>query len=156
LFLNSGYFLTGKSIFSQVLYYLKDNNDLIYGDAIILDKNGNESSHRNKSFKRLNLLKKTICHQSIFFKKSLFNELGSFNTDFRIKADYEWLLRYYFKKKNTNVLHIPCFISKYKLGGFSSDSKLDKLEKKIIIKKYYSAPEIFLYLMLNIRSIIYI
>jgi len=60
-------------------------------------------------------------HPTFFAKKELFEKFGSFNTDFKISADYELMLRFLFKHR-ASAAYLPCLLVKMKVGGKSNQS----------------------------------
>lgn len=64
--------------------------------------------------------KMSAAHVASLHNKRLFNEVGEYNTKYKICADYELLLR---KGSNLNSLFIPFKIACMKVGGASFSSK---------------------------------
>lgn len=58
-------------------------------------------------------------HPTFFVRRKIYQQCGVFNTDFKIAADYELLLRF-FVCCNITSLYIPCVLVKQKLGGASN------------------------------------
>jgi len=153
-FLNSGDRIIRSTCFYDLLSLLRRDPDILYGNINLNDSNNAGKIQNHKSFTRFNLLKKTICHQAIFFKKEVFDEIGKFNLEYTIKSDYEWLLRYYFNKDKKNVFQIQYTIADYLTGGFSFNNEKDKSEKVKILNLYYSNAEILIYHILNLKSLV--
>ena len=76
--------------------------DLIYGNLAFLNK-GNISVQKHKSLNKIYLIKNTPQQPATFYKKSVFEKVGFFDTQFRIVADQEWFLRAFLK------FHISAF-----------------------------------------------
>jgi glycosyltransferase involved in cell wall biosynthesis len=57
-----------------------------------------------------------ICHQATFSQKKLFENIGYFNTKFKLAADTEWFFRV-FKKHENHCLYIPNTIAFYDIQG---------------------------------------
>lgn len=142
-FLNAGDFYYDKKILSLVSKDYLENGfpDLIYGLAYCYSSEAQINYISGTRVKDDNLWKgMPICHQSIFFKKSLFNILGNFNLDYKTSADYEWLLRFRKNIKNYNFkdYFIDLPLTKFKLYGLSSSNYLENLnEIENISKKYF-------------------
>lgn len=70
-------------------------------------------------FTNAKILNKNICHQAIFFRKSVFKRIGGFNLKYKAHADYDhnikWFLSGNIVNRYTNLL-----ITNYADGGFSS------------------------------------
>lgn len=114
---------------------------LIYGDTILLDENGIPvrkliAGRMNKTSLRKSMV---ACHQAIFMKKEY---AVKYNTDLKYNADYEWVLKSIYSRKNANIVHIKMPVVKYKLGGYSdSDFKENYKEYKGIVKKYFGVTQ---------------
>lgn len=74
-----------------------------------------------------------IPHGALFVKKKLFLELGFYNTDYIINADYDFILKIIQKNKTGKYIHIP--ISRYRDGGISS-GYLTFWERRILLKNH--------------------
>jgi glycosyltransferase involved in cell wall biosynthesis len=57
-----------------------------------------------------------ICHQATFSKKALFDEIGLFNTKYKLAADTEWFARL-FKAKSKACTFIDMVIAFYDIQG---------------------------------------
>lgn len=87
-----------------------------------------------------------ICHQSILYKTSLLKERG-YDTKYKICGDRELLLYHYFSKK-VKFSYEEVIISVFQGGGLCDSEKgraTMKVENRMIMKTYISAPERFLY-----------
>ena len=94
---------------------------------------------------RIQCFDKMICHQSIFAKKHLFNLIGGFDQNYKIKADYDWILRVIEIK--SNILVSDTIVCTYPLGGIS-DVKFNSIglkERNEIRSKYFTKGEMFVY-----------
>ncbi|MBK3516845.1 glycosyltransferase family 2 protein [Carboxylicivirga marina] len=67
-------------------------------------------------------------HPTLYIKKELIEELGYFNTDFKISADYDYILRL-FSNHQTNSLYIDDTIVNMRLGGVSNNSIKNIIQK---------------------------
>lgn len=93
-YLNAGDYLCNNNVLRDVIEGLSANpdSDILYGDFIYYNNNA-EQWHSGYRADIPDLLHKGFCHQTIFAKKSSFVKCGKFNTDYKIFADYDWLLR---------------------------------------------------------------
>ena len=93
-FLNAGDYLCNNDVLRDIIEGLNanPNSDIIYGDYIYYDDNGGQrcSGYRADI---PDLLRRGYCHQTIFATKSTFMKCGKFNVDYKIYADFDWLLR---------------------------------------------------------------
>ena len=82
-----------------------------------------------------------ICHQSMFFNRSLFKIIGKYDQSFKAMADYEFLLRFInsYNSHRLKAFFVNVPLSKYSLYGLSSKDYIPSLKEiKIISKKYYN------------------
>lgn len=131
------YFLGGDDILydSNVLNEIKLNLsdcDVVYGNVISTRFNGVYDGEFDDS----KIRSKNICHQSIFFKRSVFKKTGLFDLRFKSHADWDhnmkWFLSENIRKKFLNII-----IANYADGGFSSITG-DKPFSCIKNWKYYN------------------
>jgi glycosyltransferase involved in cell wall biosynthesis len=59
-----------------------------------------------------------IAHQAILCKRSVFDRVGGFRTEYRIAADYDWLLRV-FEDQGITTRFVPVVIASMGFGGVS-------------------------------------
>ena len=85
----------------------------LYGDA---DWNGRPYAGR---FNRFRLLRYNICHQAIFYQRSVFERLGFYNTKYRCLADWEFNIRC-FNDQGIHKRYIPLRIADYEGAGKSA------------------------------------
>jgi len=69
-------------------------------------------------FNRFKLLRRNICHQAIFYQRSVFERLGFYNTKYRLLADWEFNIRC-FNDQGVHKRYIPLRIADYEAGGKS-------------------------------------
>lgn len=69
-------------------------------------------------------------HPTFFVKKDVYIKYGNFNTDFKIAADYELMLRFLGKHK-ISTCYIPRVLVKMRTGGTSNRNI-----KNLIVKSY--------------------
>ncbi len=70
-------------------------------------------------FNRFKLLRRNICHQAIFYQRSVFERLGFYNTKYRLLADWEFNIRC-FNDQGVHKRYIPLRIADYEAGGKSN------------------------------------
>jgi glycosyltransferase involved in cell wall biosynthesis len=120
----------------QVLSDVFINENLGYG--IIY---GNVTSPRwnhlyDGEFDKIKILDKNICHQAIFFNRSVFQKVGMFNLRYRAQADWDLNLKLFLNPK-IEKKYINRVIAYYEDGGFSSGGDLlFSREKSIRITKH--------------------
>lgn len=143
IFMNAGDTFFNSFVLKEVTIALINNPQcqFLYGDANIIHEN-NTSTFREYCEP---LSKSNICHQSIFYKKELFDKYGKYNTSFKIVGDYDFNLRLIYKNKITPY-HINIPICNFYEGGLSSNPKYSQKQAKDakllnkIWKNYNSIP----------------
>ena len=87
---------------------------LLYGNV----KSSHDSRPYDGRFDRFKLLRRNICHQAIFYQRSVFERLGFYNTKYRLLADWEFNIRC-FNDRGIRKRYIPLQIADYEGGGKS-------------------------------------
>lgn len=104
--------------------------DSVYGDLQYVSADQSEKILRNwkaGSYKRERFKNGWMPpHPTFYARKELFENFGGFNTEFKISADYELMLRFLFKNKASSY-HIPKVLVKMKVGGTSNQSFQNRL-----------------------------
>lgn len=120
-FLGSDDFLWDKEVLADVARCINENEaDFIYGNAFSPEYGENYDG----PFTNEKLISKNICHQAIFYHKSIFKKKGLYNIDYKVCADYDFNLKCFFDK-SIRKLHIPRLIAKFNAGGKSNLQKSD-------------------------------
>lgn len=65
------------------------------------------------------------CHQAVFAKRTVFKDIGDYNINYKICADYDWLLRAYYQKKK--IMVVDDALVNYRVGGVSSRQESEML-----------------------------
>lgn len=80
------------------------------------------------------VMNQNICHQSIFFKKSVFKKIGKYNLKYKAYADWSHNISWFFSSKISKT-HINQIIANFSYGGFSSlyDDKAFKSDKIFVL-----------------------
>lgn len=123
--LNSDDFFTSNSILQQVseVFEKKGNVDAVYGDIHFVNPDNLKKCVRyysSKVFKRsLMRLGFMPAHPSFYIRKDCFEKYGNYKTDYKIAADFEYLLRVIFKNK-IRTQYIPIDMVTMRTGGAST------------------------------------
>ncbi len=125
-FVNAGDLLmTTDTIAHVVDAFRRSHADAVYGDIIMVDEHDIFKVHRtwlSGTYHRENFRKGWMPpHVGTFIKKSVYDRFGHFNTDLRIGADYEILLRFLYKERIPTV-HLREVLVRFRLGGMSNGS----------------------------------
>lgn len=120
------YFIGSDDSFydENVLEYIfaeinKQKVDVIYGNVLMAETNKiYDGEFDNEKFLKGDL----ICHQAIFYRKKIHYDLGFYNTKYKVLADHNLNLKWFFSKKHKHA-YINRIIANYSINGFSSDYK---------------------------------
>lgn len=113
--------------------------DLIYGD-LFFEKPGGERAQYPDQLTKGYLLKNMVPHQAAFYRSELFSKFGTFDTSYRIAADYELFVRLLELGKVSHH-HIAEPLAVFDRTGISSDRAfrdLRKRENHRIRKQYFT------------------
>lgn len=125
-FLHSDDLFFNNQVIKKVIDTFRANKcDVVYGDLIYVSRNDVNKTIRNWkscSFDK-KLLKKGWMppHPTMFVKREIYNTYGLFNTDYRIAADYDFILRV-MGSGNLKCEYIGDIITKMRVGGASNKS----------------------------------
>ncbi len=114
--------------------------DLVYGDAVYRSVKGTFL----RRFKRVcarNLLYGDLCHQVVFARKRVFDRFGRFKLEYRINADYDWLLRVF--RGGAQVRYLPCAIVNYDAGGLSATNLAFTRAERARVRLQYATPSAY-------------
>ncbi|WP_272659282.1 MULTISPECIES: glycosyltransferase family 2 protein [unclassified Providencia] len=115
-----------------VTILINEQPQAIYADLEYVSKENTANVVRrwvSGDYKHSNLKKGWMPpHPTFYMRRELYEELGSFDLDFKISADYDSLLRYLWLN-NITVSYLPKVITKMRIGGESNRSFLNILKK---------------------------
>lgn len=92
IFMNSGDSFIDEKVIDRVFFNRSSNSgDIIHGNIVYKDSGRilQTPSRVNKRF----FYNDTLCHQSIFTNRKVFQNLGEYSMEYLLIADREWLLR---------------------------------------------------------------
>jgi glycosyltransferase involved in cell wall biosynthesis len=125
-FLGADDYFVDDYVLARIAPHLKHRSmdvRVVYGRVNLVRKDGSvigtfgSQWNREKFFQLM-----TLPHQGVFHHRSLFQEYGHFNEEFRIAGDYEFLLRDL--KSRDPVFIGDVTIAAMQFGGMSSDGRL--------------------------------
>lgn len=148
-FLNAGDTYSAPDLLQMVSERIKNASsaEIFYGKTIYqgdgsYNIKGSAVNYRNIYFSI------PFCHQSMFFKRALFEENGSYDTSYKYAADYAWMCKY-LKSRDTlkYIEYIDSPIAVYLDGGVSFVN-MEKVteERKRIAKNYFPSLPYFAFL----------
>lgn len=148
-FLNAGDTYSGPDLLQSVYKEMANFSavEIFYGKTIYkgdgsFNIKGNKLNFWNVYFSI------PFCHQSMFFKKSLFEENGLYDTTYKFAADYAWMSKYLEMRKDFRCIKfIDKPISVY-LDGGASFVNIEKVigERKRIARSYFPPLPYFAFL----------
>jgi len=114
---------------------------ILFGDSdyISIDKRDSKIKKIDNIKNEFSLAFENICHQSVFYHKSLFEKFGNYCEKLKIYADWDFNINCLVKNK-VSALYLDIVISKFQLGGICSSPKnknVCKTERECLLKKYY-------------------
>lgn len=141
-FMNSGDCYYSNETLIQVFKNCLGDLNIIYGGTFLsYDKNTPAKYLEPKKFESIKY-SIPFCHQSVFVKTKLLNEVG-FDLEYKYSADYDFFLKIYKQKKYFyKMVSFP--ISIYDMNGVSSGDAALK-DNYMIVKKEYTCSYISLY-----------
>lgn len=143
LFLNAGDFFYNNYVLDSFNNAIIKNNfpGLVYSDYTTTGLA--EYVQSPPKLTKFFLFRTLLCHQVCMIRRDLYENLGYFNTSYKVDADYEFLLRLLLINK-INYRHIQTLGIISTSKGFSfQNRKLAKQEALQIRKKYY--PKTYFY-----------
>lgn len=137
LFLNSGDYLFANEVLEKV-FLENPTEDFVYcddGGSTGVVENGGSPSFIDFRF----LYTYTICHQTIFHKRTLFNT-GLFDEKYKIVSDWKFLFQHIIKNdasyRKINIL--LCILQE----GTSYDSSKTETERQAVLRELFSEKEL--------------
>lgn len=131
LFLNSGDWLHNNNTLHNVTLSFSKDYSIYYGDVIRIYENNKKvkkSYPAQLSFSFF--MDSSLAHQAVFIKRTLFYELFFYNEDYRVLADWEFLI-VAICKFNVKTYYLNNTIANYPMNGISSSEN----GRKVMIKE---------------------
>lgn len=133
-----------NKVVSKIVDAFKVNPDAdaIYGNGIYVTNDEHQKIVRNRmggEYDFKNIKRGWLpLHPTVYIKKSIINQYGNYNLNFKIASDTEFLLRYLYKYK-VKTAYLNSYIVKMRMGGLSTDYKraVAVLKEDYEIYKYH-------------------
>ena len=106
--------------------------DVLYGNVFSTRFDGIYDGE----FTFFKLERKNLCHQSIFFKKRVFKEIGKFDLKYKAHADWDHNIRWFFSSKISKS-YIDLIVANYADGGYSSKNIDEAFQKDRALKIFF-------------------
>ncbi|HEY6221447.1 MAG TPA: glycosyltransferase family 2 protein, partial [Candidatus Eisenbacteria bacterium] len=121
------------------VFALSDREDFLYGRLERLDEEFGDRDVIGRPVAARDLLfGMRAHHQTILARKSVFDRIGGFRIEYRIAADYDWVVRA-FQSREIARRFVPVVITTMRRGGFSERSYLAGIgERRRIVRAAYS------------------
>jgi len=130
-FLNSGDWYQPDSLKTVIQYFDENDIDLLIGRTNLISDN--EVAWVAKNCEHKIELTMNCCHQAVFAKRSLFDQIGKFNLEYSICADYEWILLTHLN--NFKTMYAENIMVNYLTGGISEKHEVQMLTEMYEIAK---------------------
>jgi glycosyltransferase involved in cell wall biosynthesis len=113
--LNADDFYSQDTILNVVNTFLNTDADVFHGDIIFL--NDKQETRMQPDIHKM-MQQPSVFHPTCFVKKQVYSKIGDFNTEYKISADYDFLLRCL--KSNFKFEYIPHVLTYFRPGGMSA------------------------------------
>jgi glycosyltransferase involved in cell wall biosynthesis len=122
-FLGSDDYIIDNEVLSDIANRLNTTSaDLLYGNAVV--SSDNTSKGGEFSLQKL-LTEGNLCHQSVFYKKKVFDLLGKYNLKYPIVADWDFNIRCFQSQAITTEYIARDIVYYNDVSGISSTSRND-------------------------------
>ncbi len=125
--LNSDDVYANESVLEKVAGIFQSNPDIdiVYGDLVYVDQHDlnkivrkwNSKAYYDRFFENANVPP----HPSVFLRRAVYDQMGLFDLNFKLAADYEFLLRI-FQRNLFKSYYVPEVFVKMRLGGATNKS----------------------------------
>lgn len=130
IFLNGDDYFISRSVLSNISKWITEDGVIVIGRV----KYGEKLSecYSNQCFKSpfFNIF---YPHQATFVPRKIYEEIGGFDEDYKVSADFEWICRAMYK--GYKIKWIDEIVSVYSLGG-RSNSLQGVIDEYCISRKY--------------------
>lgn len=134
--IHAGDRLYDETVLQQVKDFFETYNvDISYGHSKIVDGNDvSQRINRSPEYKRSLVRRGWMpSHQSIYCKRDLLEKYGYYRLDCGGGADYEWVVRYFYKYgEKLKIRRLDSYIIKFSLGGQSTRNYKEKFSKHYV------------------------
>lgn len=156
--LNSDDFYTSEYVLESVARVMQDTQiDAVYGDVHFVNPNNLNKCVRyysSRIFKKgLMRLGFMPAHPSFYMRKECFEKFGLYKTDYKIAADFEFLLRTIYKG-NIKIKYLPLDMVTMRTGGASTSGWSS--HKRIMKEHLHAFRENGLYTNMFLLSLRYV
>lgn len=122
-FLGSDDWLLNNEVLQNFFSFDIEAFEVVYGDV-----EADQLASEHKGEWTVDTIEYNRCHQAIFYKRSLFEKNGLYDTRYKILADHVFNLKWFLQGK-TKSKHIDLTIAHYSKGGLSENC-IDELFRR--------------------------
>lgn len=118
--LNSDDILATKNVFQEVANNIDENTDILYADLLYCNEDFTEVKRNYISGENKNL---TFCpaHPTMYIKKEIYKQVGKYNLNFKVDADYDYMIR--LNKAGCKFKYLHEYLVLMRIGGTSNGIK---------------------------------
>lgn len=156
-FLNSDDFYIDDSVLAQVAAVFADSEvDACYADLIYVDKK--DTNKIVRYWKSRTFVPGLFedgwmpAHPTFFVRRGVYEELGGFDLDYKIQADFELTMRF-LEIYRVKSVYIPKIFIKMRVGGVSNNSIVNIVKGNIEAYKACKKNHLNISLLFNIKKI---
>lgn len=113
-FIGAGDLLADDNVLERV-FSNPIRGNLVYADVLL----GTGGRRYDGKFSRFKICRRNICHQSIFYRRTLFHDLGKFETKYRILADRAFNMKC-FGDPRVQPVYLDTVVAVFRKGGLSA------------------------------------
>ncbi len=125
LFLNGGDLLTSNSSLQDFISHPSFQGDIIYGDYKF---EKGEKVYPDNLYPAY-FIKTSLPHQSTFFRKNVFEQLGNYDESYRMGGDRDFFIKAYLSGQ-FKFVHVRYFLTFFNLEGISNNKTHQKRKKE--------------------------
>jgi glycosyltransferase involved in cell wall biosynthesis len=142
-----------KTVETVIDAFEQDDAEILYGKVFVLNIPKELEGNFEKGFKCNNvfknkrqLLAQGMTQQSFFSKKHLFDRVGGFDTQFKLNADLDWLLRVY--NSGAKIKFTDNYLAHFRYQGRSYQMRHETVLDRIkIVYRNCSLADFLFYVM---------
>lgn len=157
-FLNSDDFYIDELVLAQVAEVFADSEvDACYADLLYVDKK--DTNKIVRYWKSCPFVPGLFedgwmpAHPTFFVRREVYEELGGFDLDYRIQADFELTMRF-LEVYRIKSVHIPKIFIKMRVGGISNNSIVNIIKGNIEAYKACKKNHLPISFLFNIKKIV--
>lgn len=133
--INSDDWYAPDAVKNVVQTFSKGEIDVVYGIMEIVHSDGHISKTQNGPLEQM-LYRMVIPHPTAFVRKEIYQEVGKFDLQYRVVADYDLFLRIYLH--NCKIRQIPNVLAYFRNGGLSTVNAVACADEIRTVARYYA------------------